>query len=335
LELASLVLSDGLDCAAIEAACTDGPHALGALTVDERRSLVEPRRSTEPWITLNYPQWLHGELAEAFGDDLSAEMTALNARAPLDLRVNALKARRDDMLKELRAAGLDAERCSLAEAGIRLARADAQITKLASYVDGRIEIQDEASQIAVAEAQPAAGEVVVDLAAGAGGKTLALAAMMGNRGRILACDIEPARLRRMEPRVARAGATIVEIVGDPYGGAISTAVGEGADLVFVDAPCSGTGTWRRNPETKWTLDRERLAAYRQSQTRLLNRAAELAKPTGRIAYAVCSILPAEGPEQIGAFVTRKPSWRPQIERRLTPARDATDGFYVAVLTQAR
>lgn len=342
---------EGLGADAINALCTDGQHALGALTADERRALDTARDLPpgQPWIALNYPKWLHDELSAAFGADLDAELTALNARAPLDLRVNTLKARRDDVMRELDAAGLAPTPCPYAPNGIRLASGDAKVAALAAYAEGRIEIQDEASQLAVALAAARPGHTVIDLAAGGGGKSLALAAQMQNRGRIFACDIEPARLRHMEPRVARAGAKIIEIVGDPYGGAITSAAGTAADIVFVDAPCSSTGTWRRNPETKWTLDAARLASFRAAQAKLLDRAATLAGPATRIVYVVCSVLPSEGGHQIEAFRARSPGWSvspiSQIWNsvlpapppgaaqfaELTPARAATDGFFVAVL----
>ncbi len=330
LVIGSLVVADALDGDAIAALCKDGSHALGALTEAERASLQTRRTPSDPWIALNYPQWLHAGLAAAFGDDLAREMAALNARAPLDLRANTLKTTREAAIRELEAAGLKPQACAT-PAAIRLTDTDAKVTALPAYKDGRIEVQDEASQRAVLFAQVRPGDTVVDLAAGAGGKTLALAAAMANKGRILACDVEPLRLKNMEPRIARAGATIVEIVGDPYGGAIKTAAGEGADVVFVDAPCSGTGTWRRNPESKWTLDEARLAAYRAAQAKLLDRAAELAKPDGRILYAVCSVLPQEGEVQAKAFVARHPNWRAARSLILTPARDQTDGFFAAEL----
>ncbi len=138
----------------------------------------------------------------------------------------------------------------------------------------------------------------------------------------------------MEPRVVRAGATSIAIVGDPYGGAITAEAGQGADLVFVDAPCSGSGTWRRNPEAKWTIDPARLASYGAAQTKLLDRAVQLAKPNGRIAYAVCSILGQEGDVQMQAFTTRHPGWRMTQSQKFTPARDETDGFFVAILERA-
>jgi 16S rRNA (cytosine967-C5)-methyltransferase len=333
LVLGSLAIVDGSDTEHIDALCTDGPHAPGALTALERAQLASPRRSTDLRVALNYPEWLHDDLLAAFGDDLVREMTALNARAPLDLRVNTLKARRDDVMRELEAAGLAPEPLQHAPAGIRLAAGlDAKVTRLPAYAHGRVEIQDEASQRAVLLAEAHPGDIVIDLAAGGGGKSLALAAIMNNQGRIFACDVEPQRLRNMEPRLARAGATIVEIVGDPYGGAIVAAAEGGADLVFVDAPCSGSGTWRRNPEAKWTLDPERLSGYLAAQAKLLDRAGELAKPGGRIAYAVCSVLPVEGDGQLRAFLAREPDWRLAMQKVFTPARDGTDGFYLAVLT---
>lgn len=330
LVIGSLAVADALDVDVIAALCVDGAHALGPLTDVERASLQSRRTPNDPWITLNYPKWLHADLAAAFGENLAREMAALNTRAPLDLRANTLKTTREAAIRELEAAGLRPHACATPSA-IRVADADAKVTALPIYKEGRVEVQDEASQRAVLFAQARPGDTVIDLAAGAGGKTLALAAAMANKGRILACDVEPLRLKNMEPRIARAGATIVEIVGDPYGGAIKAAAGEGADLVFVDAPCSGSGTWRRNPESKWTLDETRLAAYRAAQTKLLDRAAELAKPTGRILYAVCSLLSQEGEAQVTAFAARNPSWRVAQSLMLTPARDQTDGFFAAEL----
>lgn len=331
LVIGSLAVADALDIDAIAALCNDGAHALGQLTESERANLQTRRTPSDPWITLNYPQWLHAELVNTFGSNLAREMAALNDRAPLDLRTNTLKTTREAAIRELEAAGLKPH-ASATPGAIRLADADAKVTALAAYKEGRIEIQDEASQRAVLLAQARPGDTVIDLAAGAGGKTLALAAAMANKGRVLACDVEPERLKNMEPRIARAGATIVEIVGDPYGGAIKAAAGEGADLVFVDAPCSGSGTWRRNPESKWTLEESRLARYRAAQTKLLDRAAELTKPGGRMLYAVCSILPQEGEAQAEAFVAHHNEWRVANTLTLTPARDETDGFYAALLS---
>ena len=335
LVLGSLALIDALDVERIEALAIDGTHALGPLTADERARLQAPRHTKDPWITLNYPRWLHDEFASAFGANLEREMAALNARAPLDLRVNTLKSDRDAVIAELTAAGFTATARDVPTA-IRLADENAKVTAQPAYAEGRIEVQDEASQRAVLFAKANPGDTVIDLAAGAGGKAIALAAAMQNQGHVIACDIDPGRLHHMTPRIVRAGATIVDVLGDPYGPVVTTAKGEGADLVFVDAPCSGTGTWRRNPESKWTIDPARMATFRAAQTKLLDRAAELTKPaTGRIVYAVCSVLPAEGQAQVSAFTARHPAWAVSGSETLTPARDDTDGFFVAMLEQTR
>lgn len=330
LVVASLLVEDGLELDAIAALATDGSHALGALSDAERAQLATPSVSTDPWGLLNYPEWLHPQLAAAFGDGLEREMRALNERAPLDLRVNALKASRDDVLRELADAGIEAVALSSTTHGLRVAAGvDAKVTALAGYTAGKFEVQDEASQRAVALADVRPGQTVIDLAAGAGGKALALASAMANSGRVIVCDIDAGRLRHSEPRIARAGATIIEQAGNPYGAAVT-----GADVVFIDAPCSGSGTWRRNPEAKWTLDAARIESYRQAQTQLLDRAAEIVRPDGRLVFAVCSVLPSERLEQVDAFVKRHPAWRLDASLDLTPARDGTDGFFAARLVPA-
>jgi 16S rRNA (cytosine967-C5)-methyltransferase len=305
----------------------------------------------EPWVRLNYPQWLHAELAAAFGARLEAEVSALNLRAPLDLRVNTLKAKVGDVLAELQREGIGARPCRYSPIGLRVSGGnDAKITKLDVYLSGRVEIQDEASQIAVLLAAAKPGDTVIDLAAGAGGKSLALAAMMQNRGRIYACDVDPARLSTIVPRAARAGAKIIECAGDPYA---SPRPPSGAGVVFIDAPCSGSGTWRRNPEAKWTLTQAKLDGYRAAQATLLDRAAELCANHGRVVFATCSVLPPEGPDQIAAFLARHPGWSVKAATdawiaattmappaglkkfgALTPAQDGTDGFFVAVLARS-
>jgi 16S rRNA (cytosine967-C5)-methyltransferase len=332
LVIGSLAVADGLGLDAINALCTDGAHALGGLTSSEVAHLADARAPGEPWIRGNYPEWLHGALLEQFGDRLSEEMAALNARAPLDLRVNALKATREAVLAELTQASIAATALAAVPFGVRIAAgADAKVTKLDCYLQGRVEIQDEASQRAVLLADAKPGGVVVDLAAGGGGKSLALAAAMKNEGRVLACDIDPARLQPLVPRAERAGATIIARAGDPYGAALVQTVGDGADIVFIDAPCSGSGTWRRNPEAKWTLDAVRLRGYCDAQVRLLDRGVEFTRPGGRMIYAVCSVLPCERREQIDAFLRRRPGWRVDGVVDLTPARDQTDGFFAARL----
>lgn len=335
LVIGSLAIADGLGVEAIDALCTDGAHALGALTSREVAHLADARVPGEPWILGNYPEWLHGALLEQFGDRLDDEIAALNGRAPLDLRVNALKATREAVLAELAQASIAATALASVPFGIRIAAGvDAKVMKLDCYAQGRVEIQDEASQRAVSLADAKPGNVVVDLAAGGGGKALALAASMKNQGRVLACDVDPARLRPLGPRAERAGATIIVTAGDPYGAALDQTVGGGADIVFIDAPCSGSGTWRRNPEAKWTLDAARLRTYGAAQVRLLDRAVELTRRGGHVIYAVCSVLAAERQEQLDAFLRRHPGWRIDGFVDLTPARDQTDGFFAARLVQS-
>jgi 16S rRNA (cytosine967-C5)-methyltransferase len=202
-------------------------------------------------------------------------------------------------------------------------------------------VQDEGSQLLAAACQAAPGETAVDLCAGAGGKTLALAADMGNTGRIVASDTDRGRLTRMRPRLERAGVFTVEPrLLDPQreAGALEDLTGQ-ADLVLVDAPCSGSGTWRRNPETRWRLTPKRLDQLLSLQAHLLDVAAPLVKPGGRLVYAVCSLLAREGRDQAAAFSARS-GLRPQAipltagrdagtGRLLTPAADGTDGFFVA------
>jgi len=347
LVLGSLAVGDDLDAEAIDRLCRDGAHAPGALSEDERAILQKaPAASNETWTRLNYPQWLHDQLTSALGPRLDVEMAALNLRAPLDLRVNALKAKPGEVLDELRRDGIEAAPCRFAPMGLRIAAgADAKVANLDVFLSGRVEIQDEASQIAVLLAGAKPGDTVIDLAAGAGGKSLALAAAMQNRGRIMACDIDAMRLATLAQRATRAGATIVECAGDPY-----SLAAEHAEIVFVDAPCSGSGTWRRNPEAKWTLTREKLETYQAAQAQLLDRAVALCAAHGRIVYATCSLLPGEGAAQIAKFLQRHADWavspaldiwrdgsRGESPRGLsrfgllTPAQDETDGFFIAVL----
>jgi 16S rRNA (cytosine967-C5)-methyltransferase len=331
LVLASLAVCDHLPVAEAARLAADGTHAPGALTRDEESRLaahVPGRRDT----LLNIPGWLVPRLKHAFGDSLVAEVEALDERAPLDLRVNTLKARRDDVMAELVTAGLSPSPCAQAPDGIRLEPgSDARITGLACYLEGRVEIQDESSQLATRFAAPTPGETVVDLASGAGGKALAMAALMQDRGRVIACDVSIERLMALGPRRARSGASIIAIAGDPYGERLAGLVPDGADLVFIDAPCSGSGTWRRNPEARWTLNAARLEGYLEAQQQLLERAAALVAPQGRIVHAVCSVLAEEGPEQVHAFCSRHPDWRIARTLRLTPASTGTDGFFAAEL----
>jgi 16S rRNA (cytosine967-C5)-methyltransferase len=285
------------------------------------------------------PGWLVERLNDSgLGDK---EIAALTGRAGLDVRVNTLRATPETACAALP----DAMPLAHAPGGLRLPTGT-QVEGLDAYRDGAIEVQDEGSQIVAAAAAAQPGAAVVDLCAGAGGKSLALAAAMENRGEILACDVDRARLSRLAPRAIRAGATIIETrLLDPGREAATLADWrDRADVVLVDAPCSGTGTWRRNPEARWRLTPERLDRLVATQRSLLDIAASLVRPGGVLVHVVCSLLDSEGAGQVDAFLTRHLGWhagaldlaagRPRgAGRRLTPAYDGTDGFFVARLVR--
>jgi 16S rRNA (cytosine967-C5)-methyltransferase len=256
-------------------------------------------------------------------------------RAPLDLRSNRLRGTRDEAL-----AALGGEPTPLSRLGIRLSEGT-RVEEHGAWRGGLVEVQDEGSQLLSLACTAAPGSTVVDLCAGAGGKTLALAAEMGNEGRLIASDTDRARLARMRPRLERAGVSIGESrLLDPgrEREALADLAGQ-ADLVLVDAPCSGTGTWRRNPELRWRLNSERLGKLVKLQAYLLDLAAELVRPRGIVVYAVCSLLAEEGREQAEAFSDRSamvPEEVPSPGGRaagsgliLSPGNDGTDGFFVA------
>jgi len=283
------------------------------------------------------PAWLVKALRRSAVE--VAALSALVDRAPLDLRVNRLKATRDAVAATI--PGAAASR--FAPDGLRVPSGTA-VEALPAYAEGAVEVQDEGSQIVGSAIGAMPGERLVDLCAGAGGKTLALAAAMADRGAILACDTDRGRLSRLPPRAERAGATIIETrLLDPQREAAALADWQGAaDGALIDAPCSGTGTWRRNPEARWRLTPARLDRLAATQAHVLDIGAALVRPGGRLVYIVCSLLDAEGPDQVAAFVARHPGWSVdplalpagRAHRdgvRLDPAHDGTDGFFVARL----
>jgi len=279
------------------------------------------------------PKWILDHFDPAIPE---ADRAMLLGRAPLDLRVNRLEGSREDALSLIP----EAVPCALSPLGLRLPEGF-RVEQTDAWRSGLVEIQDEGSQLICLGCEPESGLTVVDLCAGAGGKTLALAAEMANRGRIVASDVDRGRLTRMEPRLQRAAVSIVEprLLNPPKERAMLADLEGKADLVLVDAPCSGTGTWRRNPETRWRLTPERLDRLTALQSRLLDISVDLLKPGGRLVYAVCSLLSCEGRDQAAALTGRS-SLVPEamaIEAGtpsgtgllLTPARDGTDGFFVA------
>jgi 16S rRNA (cytosine967-C5)-methyltransferase len=348
----------GLDVEAIAALCNGARFAPEPLSDAERAALASHSlANAPPAVAGDYPNWLDPHFTRVFGDARAEEGAALATRAPLDLRVNTLKAEREEVLPKL--AHLEAEPTRWSPFGVRIhLSADAKSPAIHAeppFRKGEIEIQDEGSQLAALFAGAKPGEQVIDLAAGAGGKTLALAAAMENRGQIYATDIDKRQLVPIHERIARAGARNIQ-VRTPRGEADAVADLAGrADLVLIDAPCTGTGTWRRNPDAKWRVRPGALAERLKQQAELLDRAAMLVKPGGRIVYITCSVLSEENGDQVGAFIARnagfsleKPTEMAQMlgERAylfahaalisgegllMTPRRTDTDGFFTSLI----
>jgi 16S rRNA (cytosine967-C5)-methyltransferase len=280
------------------------------------------------------PEWLRPEMSPLASEQ---EWPALLERAPLDLRVNAARASRDELLPEIP----EAQPTELSPWGLRLPP-DGRIDDHHAFRGGLVEVQDEGSQLIALACEPANDHRILDLCAGAGGKSLALAAAAPG-ATIIATDSNRARLSRLAPRAERAGARIgTRLLSPPNEIDELADWRDAADLVLVDAPCSGSGTWRRNPEGRWRLTPERLDRLAQLQHRLLGIAAGLVKPGGRLVYAVCSLLSREGAGQIGSFLQDRSSWISEetpiaggrlegAGRLLTPGHDGTDGFFVARL----
>jgi 16S rRNA (cytosine967-C5)-methyltransferase len=356
--LGMLKLERGMDVAAIAALCDGSRFAPAPLTDAERTALATRTAAGAPAaIAGDYPEWLDPYLAAVFGDDRAAEAVAMASRAPLDLRVNTLKAGREKLLKSL--AHLGATETPWSPIGLRIALgADARnpgIHAEEDFIKGGIEVQDEGSQLAALLTAAKPGEQVIDLCAGAGGKTLAIAALMQGKGRLIATDSDKRQLAPIHERLSRAGVHNADI-RTPKGDADPLAEIRGsADLVVIDAPCTGTGTWRRNPDAKWRMRPGALEIRLRDQIEVLDRAAPLVKSGGRIAYITCSVLHPENGEQVKAFVTRHPEFSVQPPEQtasvmwdktedfeaaalkspegwlLTPRRTGTDGFFVAVL----
>ena len=279
-----------------------------------------------------FPAWLQGELSSLVTAD---EWPSLLERAPLDLRVNVARTSREEVLAQFEGA----EPTPVSPWGIRLT-SETRLDDHPAFTGGLIEVQDEGSQLIALACSPKPNERILDLCAGAGGKALALAAAEP-AAIILAADTNRVRLQSLAPRAERAGRQIDTRLLNPNQeiAQLSDWVGQ-ADVVLVDAPCSGSGTWRRNPEGRWRLTPVRLDRVVALQSRLLDIAAELVRPGGRIVYAVCSLLSREGAGQIEDFLSRRSSWMPEetpiaagrsdgVGKLLTPAHDGTDGFFVA------
>jgi len=351
LVIASL-LHEGKTPEEVERLFSGEGYGPAQLTERERKSIAAPPAEPPPLnVQGEFPLWLRPELERAFGVDLLAEMQAMFERAPVDLRVNSLRAERRAMLDGFNSLGIDCEPTPHSPAGIRVPSGEglSALEHTRFFQTGAFEFQDEGSQLAALLSNPKPGDRVLDLAAGAGGKSLALAALMQNKGEILAYDTSPIRLKQLGPRARRAGVSMIT-VAETRGG---PKWGNGKfDLVLVDAPCSGSGTWRRNPETKWRLTPDRLRELVELQTWLIDDGARHTRAGGLLVYVTCSLLPVENEDVVSAFITRNQEFRiipadsvwravlgdspPFVKQyfRGSPHRSATDGLFVCIMARS-
>jgi 16S rRNA (cytosine967-C5)-methyltransferase len=324
-------------------------HGPGALTEAELASIAAPRSIADAPAPVagDYADWLEPFLNRALGEDRTAEMAALSQRAPVDLRINLLKT---DVPRGGKAvAAIGAEPAGVLDAAFRIAAPQAadrtpSVEAVPAFSKGWFEVQDLGSQIAAAMAGPIKGKQVLDFCAGGGGKTLALAAAMGNSGQIYAHDSDARRLADTIRRSQRAGVRNLQIRSPIEGEPLKGLEGK-LDLVFVDAPCTGSGTWRRHPDAKWRLSPDQLAKRQIEQDAVLADAADFVKVGGRLIYVTCSLLVEENEDRVAAFLERQPGFvaapitldgvqqhtTAQGHLRLTPKSAGTDGFFAAVL----
>lgn len=271
------------------------------------------------FAALDIPDWLASQMQQDLGDAFKTVAEALRHRAPVFLRANLARGSRDSARAALAEAGIEAEPHPLSPTALLVTAGARRVSASDPYTGGLVELQDAASQ-AVVDALPLAdGMRVLDYCAGGGGKSLAMAARA--RVKLLAHDSDPRRMRDLPARAKRAGVKVEVLPGAPSGL---------FDLVLADAPCSGSGSWRRAPEGKWALTPQRLQDLRNIQSEILDKASALVQPRGWFAYATCSLLNAENRDQIDAFLARTGKWSLQRELRLTPI-DGADGFYLALL----
>jgi 16S rRNA (cytosine967-C5)-methyltransferase len=346
LVIASL-LREGADPAAL----FTGGYAPAPLDDAERAAIASAPPPEPAHVRGEYPEFLEGELKRAFGDALGEEMLALQDRAPIDLRVNTLKSDREALVAALRAEGYDADATPWSPVGVRVPPGARNLERTAEYGAGAFEFQDEAAQLAALLCGTKPGMRVLDFAAGAGGKSLALAAIMENEGEIVARDVRSDALNELGRRAMRAGARMIGTENLPL--PLEEREGRNSfDVVLLDSPCSGTGTWRRQPELRWRITPERLGELTLMQDALLMQAAGAVRPGGRLVYATCSILPCENEDRVAAFlashrdfaaVPAADAWRESIPAppppglgrffRASPFSTGTDGFFAAVLAR--
>ena len=313
----------------------------------------KPENAT-PFVQSELPYWLYERLNEQFGDEAPALFESMKEGAPLDLRVNLLKAKREEVIAELTEHGVQALPTPMSRDGIRLLTKPG-LTSWPIYREGKIDVQDEGSQLIARLVQPKRGEMVCDFCAGAGGKTLALGALMRSTGRLYAFDVNEKRLSGLTPRMRRAGLSNVHPIAikTERDTRVKRLTGK-FDRVLVDAPCSGTGTLRRNPDLRWRMNEEELARINSIQANVLESASRLVKSGGRLVYATCSLLEVENQRVVEAFLSKHPEYEimdatdvlakqgvnlPECAKAhapyfvMAPHQSGTDGFFGAVLVK--
>jgi 16S rRNA (cytosine967-C5)-methyltransferase len=329
-----------------------GAESLGGLTEDETAFLARikdiDRSLLPPKKLANLPDWLYDKFVAQYGEEETLALAAvLNTPAPLDLRVNSLKADRDKVIAELATAPIAAEPTPYSALGLRIWKKPA-LQNLPLFKEGAIEVQDEGSQVLAQLLGARRGEMVVDFCAGAGGKTLAIGAIMRNTGRLYAFDVSEKRLTKLKPRLARSGLSNVHpvVIAHERDAKVKRLAGK-IDRVLVDAPCSGMGTLRRNPDVKWRQQPEGIAELTEKQASILDGAARLVKFGGRLVYATCSLLDEENEGIVQGFLASHPDFelvpmhkvlaeqRIPLEMgdylKMLPHKHGTDGFFAAVL----
>lgn len=341
LLLAALVCVRGLNSRELT------PVLKGQEAEDLARYKAVDLSTLPPAVARDLPDWLHQRLVDQLGDEATGQLARfLGQSAPLDLRVNAIKADRDKVLAALAESGIEGRAGSLSPLAIRLKDKPA-LSRHPLFVDGSIEVQDEGSQLLGYLLGPKRGESVVDFCAGAGGKTLLLGAMMKNTGRLYAFDVSDKRLTNLKPRLARSGLSNVHParIEHERDQKIKRLAGK-IDRVLVDAPCSGLGTLRRNPDLKWRQSETSVSELTVKQASILRGAATLVKPGGRMVYATCSLLKEENDEVVAAFLAENPGFKLLSAAELLgkqgiavagellhlyPHIHGTDGFFAAAL----
>lgn len=366
LAIGALNIAWEVDADAIDAMFADDEHAPAPLTAAERGGFIRASDGAPPLhVAAEIPEWLELAFKKAFGAEAAEEGAAMAGRAPVDLRINTLKTEPERAVAAVKAKLKDVVESDLVIDALRIPETDPRAKApgaeaIPAYGKGWVEVQDLGSQLAALAAGEIAGKQVLDYCAGAGGKTLALSALMENTGQIYAWDFDARRLKAIWPRLQRAGARNVQV----RDGKEAETLGDLAasmDCVFIDAPCTGSGTWRRRPDAKWKLKSEALKRRMAEQDEVLSKAHAYVKPGGRLVYVTCSVLPEENEERVTAFLAGRSDFSPvpvsdamaasgrladgararlaRLEGRhgaiqLTPHRTGTDGFYVCVLEKA-